>query len=52
MAVYSREYLQMGVSDELIRFLKFDFGTLKKQCGDVVGLRIAIPRLIPLDKVA
>lgn len=52
MAVYSKEYLQMGVAEELIRFLRFDFGTLQKQCGDVVGLRISIPRLIPLDKVA
>jgi len=52
MAVFADEYLRMKVSEELVRFLRYSFGELQSHCGDVVGLRIAIPRLIALDKVA
>ena len=52
MGVFAQQYLRMNVPAELYNFLKFDFSELQRQCGSVVGLRIAIPRLIPLDKVA
>jgi predicted metallopeptidase len=52
MAVFAKQYLGMKAPEELMRFLRFDFHELQKQVGAVVGLRIAIPRLIPLDKVA
>jgi predicted metallopeptidase len=52
MGVFAHEYLRMMPSDELFRFLKFDFAELQQGLGAVVGLRIAIPRLIPLDRVA
>jgi len=52
MAVFADEYLRLKVSEELVRFLRYSFGELRSHCGDVVGLRIAIPRLIALDKVA
>jgi hypothetical protein len=52
MGVFAQQYLRMNVPSELYQFLKLDFRELQHQCGSVVGLRIAIPRLIPLDKVA
>ena len=52
MAVFAKEYLQSQAPEELVRFLRFSFPELQAHCGHVVGLRIAIPRLIPMDKVA
>ena len=52
MAIFAREYLQMRIPEDLLGFLRLSFAELQAQCGHVVGLRIAIPRLIPLDKVA
>ncbi|MEZ6033012.1 MAG: putative metallopeptidase [Planctomycetaceae bacterium] len=52
MAIFAREYLQMQIPENLLGFLRLSFAELQAQCGHVVGLRIAIPRLIPLDKVA
>ena len=52
MAVFADQYLKMQVSEDLVRFLRFDFAGLQQLCGHVVGLRIAIPRLIPMDRVA
>ncbi len=52
MAVFADEYLRMRAPEELLRFLRFDFPGLRSDSGEVVGLRIAIPRLIPMDKVA
>lgn len=52
MGVFAQQYLRCGVPEELISFLRYDFAELQRRRGDVVGLRIAIPRLIPMDKVA
>ncbi len=52
MAIFAREYLEMQIPEDLLGFLRLSFAELQAQCGHVVGLRIAIPRLIPLDKVA
>ena len=52
MAVFANEYLQMQAPEELVRFLRFNFADLQAHCGQVIGLRITIPRLIPMDKVA
>ncbi len=52
MAVYAKDYLRMQAPEELVRFLRLSFAELQANCGHVVGLRIAIPRLIPIDKVA
>jgi len=52
MAVFANEYLRMRAPEELRRFLRYSFSELQAHCGDVVGLRIAIPRLIAMDKVA
>jgi predicted metallopeptidase len=52
MAVFANEYLRLQAPEELVRFLRFNFAELQARCGQVIGLRIAIPRLIPMDKVA
>ncbi len=52
MAVFAREYLAQRPEEKLYAFLRLDFTQLRQHVGEVVGLRIAIPRLIPLDKVA
>ena len=52
MALFARQYLEMGRPKELLGFLRYSFAELQANCGDVVGLRITIPRLIPLDKAA
>ena len=52
MAIFAREYLEMQIAEDLLGLMRLSFAELQAQCGHVVGLRIAIPRLIPLDKVA
>jgi predicted metallopeptidase len=52
MAVFAREYLSQGAPEHLLSFLRYDFSQLEQARGAVVGLRISIPRLIPMDKVA
>jgi predicted metallopeptidase len=52
MAVFAEQYLQLNAPEELLRFLQVSFRELQAQCGSVVGVRIAIPRLIPVGKVA
>ena len=52
MEIFAEQYLKMNAPEELLRFLKVSFRELQAQCGAVVGLRIAIPRLIPIGKVA
>ncbi|MFN9721147.1 MAG: hypothetical protein ACK58L_20815 [Planctomycetota bacterium] len=52
MAVYAQEYLKLGAPESLLSFLRLDFADLQREMGDVVGLRISIPRLIPLENVA
>ncbi|MEQ9407946.1 MAG: putative metallopeptidase [Fuerstiella sp.] len=52
MAVFVRQYLRMGSPVELRAFLKHDFTKLRKTHGTVVGLRVAVPRLLPVDDAA
>ncbi len=52
MDIYAKEYLRMHAPEELVMFLRYNFTELQFRCGAVVGLRIAIPRLIPMGKVA
>jgi hypothetical protein len=50
--VFAREYLSKNPPEMLYAFLKLDFAQLRQHAGEVVGLRIALPRLIPIDKAA
>lgn len=46
------EYLAASPSGDVFAFLRFDFRSLIKHHGGVVGLRVPIPKLIPLSKSA
>ncbi|MBL8816841.1 MAG: hypothetical protein JNL58_12475 [Planctomyces sp.] len=52
MKQFAMEYLKMGVSEELLRFLRLSFGELTRTCGTVVGVKVNVPRLIPMDEAA
>lgn len=52
MARFVRQYLRGGAPESLRRFMKFDFQSLQKSFGQVVGLRIPIPRIIRVDDAA
>ncbi|HWL11167.1 MAG TPA: hypothetical protein VNQ76_22350 [Planctomicrobium sp.] len=50
MDVYAREYLSCRPPAELYEFLKHDFRSLFRLHGGVVGMRVPIPKLIPVDQ--
>jgi len=52
MAVFAREYLDMSPPDQLWGFLMLDFRQLQRCFGDVVGIKINIPRLVPIKDAA
>lgn len=52
MARYVRQYLRMKPPVELRTFLRDDFSRLCRKNGSVVGLRVPIPRLIPVEEAA
>lgn len=52
MARFVRQYLRGGAPESLRRFMKFDFRGLQQSFGQVVGLRIPIPRVIRVDDAA
>ena len=52
MEKFVRQYIRMKAPVDLRTFLKHDFHSLRKQHGPVVGLRLPVPRLIPLDGAA
>jgi predicted metallopeptidase len=52
MGVLADEYLSTSPPALLVDFLRFDFRTLKRIHGGVVGLRVPIPKLIPLTRSA
>ncbi|MCH2213180.1 MAG: hypothetical protein MK110_17885 [Fuerstiella sp.] len=49
MAAYAKEYLAELPRDRFPEYLRHDFAGLKRSFGTVVGLRLAVPRLIDLD---
>ncbi len=52
MEVYVREYLRSGPPESLYSFLRLNFRQLQTVHGPVRGLRISIPKLIPLEEAA
>jgi predicted metallopeptidase len=52
MAAFANDYLRMQPPEHLWKFLTFDFQQLKHRYGDVVGIKIAIPRLVPVEEAA
>ena len=52
MEHFAKTYLDLQPPGELLHFLRFNFSELQSRCGPVMGLRIAIPRLIRLKSAA
>lgn len=52
MEKYVRQYIRMKPPAGLRTFLKHDFNSLRTGYGPVVGLRLPVPRLIPVDDAA
>ena len=52
MEKYVNQYLRMRAPTSLRAYLKYDFPGLQKAHGPVIGLRLPVPRLIPLDDAA
>jgi predicted metallopeptidase len=52
MAVFAQQYLRQRPAKRLLAFLEHDFGELQKRYGTVIGLRVGIPKLIPVDETA
>ncbi|QDU81725.1 hypothetical protein Pla110_34700 [Polystyrenella longa] len=50
MAKYVRAYLAMKPPRELFDFLRFKFSTLERKFGQVVGLQVPIPKMLPIDE--
>ena len=50
MTQFAREYLAELPSQLFPRFLHLDFSQLQRRFGAVVGLKLAIPRLIAVDE--
>lgn len=52
MDVLVERYFKLNPPAHLYRFLEADFQTLHAQFGGVVGVRVPIPKLIPMTKSA
>jgi len=52
MAVYAKEYLARLPQELFPAYLQWNFQELRRRYGDVVGRKLAIPRLIALDEDA
>lgn len=52
MGKFVRQYLRMKAPVNIRQFLKYDFHGLRRAFGPVVGLRVPIPRLIPVEDAA
>ncbi|MFO0425313.1 MAG: putative metallopeptidase [Planctomyces sp.] len=50
MSLFAREYLSMNPPAQLRNFLRYSFSELQATHGTVMGIRIAIPRLIRIDE--
>lgn len=51
MDVFAREYLSSNPPEHLYEFLRYDFKGLFQKHGGVIGLRVPIPKLIPVDRL-
>ena len=48
MAQFVRDYLRQGPPEEVLGFLRLNFGRLTRRHGKIVGLRLPVPKLIRL----
>ncbi len=52
MEVFLGQYVEHGAPERLREFLKYDFSVLSRIAGTVIGLRLPIPRMVPVEDVA
>lgn len=52
MGKFVRQYLRSAAPEGLRRFMKYDFRGLQNSHGQVVGLRIPIPRIVRVEEAA
>ncbi len=52
MEIFVTQYLALHPPEELRRFLQYNFSELQSEYGPVMGIRIAVPRLIRLNPAA
>lgn len=52
MGVLVDQYMRLRPDPEVYDFLKHNYRTLSARYGGVVGMKVAIPKLIPLPKTA
>ena len=52
MAELARAYLQSRPSQPIYDFLRLSFEDIERYFGDIVGLQIPTPKLIPIDRVS
>ena len=50
MAVYAKEYLAQLPEERFPEYLQCDFAGLRRRYGVIVGLRLAVPRLIDMGE--
>lgn len=51
MAALARKYLRAKPCRAIFDFLRFDFETIERSFGEIVGLQIPTPKLIPIERV-
>jgi hypothetical protein len=52
MAQMAREYLQSGVDAELHAFFRLNFAQLRHRHGEVMGVKVPRPKLLPMPNAA
>lgn len=50
VAKHARAYLRTRPERSLFDFLRYSFGTIERSMGEVVGLQIPTPKLIPIER--
>jgi hypothetical protein len=51
MAEFARAYLKGRPSQPIYDFLRLSFEDIERYFGEIVGLQIPTPKLIPIEKV-
>ena len=45
-------YLSLAPPEELYQFLRYGYQELERRAGQIVGLKVPVPKLVPLAKCA
>ena len=50
MLKFAREWLQMGPAQQLYQFVQDDFRELQRKFGNIIGVKVPQPKLIPIKR--